>query len=48
MNYYMKLPFLNIKIKLTTEKIIIKVNKKEINTDVLLNFSAIMKNGKEL
>ena len=36
-----ELPFLVIKIKLTTEDIITKVYKKEIHTDVVLNVSAI-------
>ena len=36
-----ELPFLDIIIKLTTEKIITRVYRKKIDTDVILNFSAI-------
>ena len=36
-----ELPFLDVNIKLTREEIITKVHKKEIDTDVILNFSAV-------
>ena len=36
-----ELPFLDINVKLTREKVITKVHKKEIDTDVILNFSAV-------
>ena len=36
-----ELPFLDIKVKLATGKIITKVHKKEIDTDVILNFSSV-------
>ena len=36
-----ELPFLDIKVKLATGKIITKVHKKEIDTDVILNFSSM-------
>ena len=36
-----KLPFFDINIKLTREEIITKIHKKEMDTDVILNFSAV-------
>ena len=36
-----KLPFLDINIKLATDKIITEVYKKEIDTDIILNFSSM-------
>ena len=36
-----ELPFLDFNIKLTREEIITKIHKKQIDTDVILNFSAV-------
>ena len=36
-----ELPFLDINIKLTREEIITKIHKKQMDTDVILNFSAV-------